>query len=114
MIPIEGGNSDAQYSTTHRDCHRRFHAETGIVFKTFYPRFVAETALFRNAPLLFQQVLAWFQKNITKGQVRSPCQQTAWRRRSATQGNHEGETLYRRKRRYVVTTPFPQIASYCE
>jgi len=55
-----------------RELHRRFHAETGIVFNTLYPGCVAETALFRNAPKLFQRVFPWFQKNITKGYVSQP------------------------------------------
>ena len=52
-----------------RELHRRFHAEIGIVFNTLYPGCVAETALFRNAPKLFQRIFPWFQKNITKGYV---------------------------------------------
>ncbi len=55
-----------------REFHRRYHANTGVVFNTLYPRCVAETALFRNAPKLFQQVFPWFQKNITKGYVSQP------------------------------------------
>jgi len=55
-----------------RELHRRFHAETGIVFNTLYPGCVAETALFRNAPKLFQRIFPWFQKNITKGYVSQP------------------------------------------
>jgi protochlorophyllide reductase len=55
-----------------RELHRRFHAETGIVFNTLYPGCVADTALFRNAPKLFQRIFPWFQKNITKGYVSQP------------------------------------------
>jgi len=55
-----------------RELHRRFHAETGIAFSTLYPGCVAETALFRNAPKLFQRIFPWFQKNITKGYVSQP------------------------------------------
>jgi protochlorophyllide reductase len=55
-----------------RELHRRFHADTGIVFNTLYPGCVAETALFRNAPKLFQRIFPWFQKNITKGYVSQP------------------------------------------
>ncbi len=55
-----------------RELHRRFHAETGVVFNTLYPGCVAETALFRNAPKLFQRIFPWFQKNITKGYVSQP------------------------------------------
>lgn len=55
-----------------RELHRRFHAETGIVFNTLYPGCVAETALFRNAPKLFQRIFPWFQKNIIKGYVSQP------------------------------------------
>ncbi len=52
-----------------REFHRRYHAHTGIVFNTLYPGCVADTALFRHAPKLFQQIFPWFQKNITKGYV---------------------------------------------
>ena len=52
-----------------REFHRRHHASTGLVFSTLYPGCVADTALFRNAPKLFQQVFPWFQKNITGGYV---------------------------------------------
>jgi protochlorophyllide reductase len=52
-----------------REFHRRSHASTGVVFNTLYPGCVADTALFRDAPKLFQQVFPWFQKNITKGYV---------------------------------------------
>jgi protochlorophyllide reductase len=52
-----------------REFHRRYHANTGVVFNTLYPGCVAETALFRDAPKLFQQIFPWFQKNITKGYV---------------------------------------------
>ena len=52
-----------------REFHRRYHASTGIVFNTLYPGCVAETALFRNTPKLFQTIFPWFQKNITKGYV---------------------------------------------
>jgi protochlorophyllide reductase len=45
-----------------RELHRRYHAQTGIIFNTLYPGCVAETALSRNAPRLFQQ-------NTTKGYV---------------------------------------------
>jgi protochlorophyllide reductase len=39
------------------------------VFSTLYPGCVADTALFRHAPRLFQQIFPWFQKNVTKGYV---------------------------------------------
>jgi len=52
-----------------REFHRRYHASTGVVFNTLYPGCVADTALFRDAPKLFQQVFPWFQKNITGGYV---------------------------------------------
>jgi protochlorophyllide reductase len=42
------------------------------VFNTLYPGCVAETALFRDAPKLFQKIFPWFQKNITKGYVSQP------------------------------------------
>jgi protochlorophyllide reductase len=52
-----------------RELHRRYHADTGIVFNTLYPGCVADTALFRDTPGLFQTIFPWFQKNITKGYV---------------------------------------------
>jgi len=52
-----------------RELHRRYHAETGIVFSTLYPGCVADTALFRHTPRAFQRIFPWFQKNITKGYV---------------------------------------------
>jgi protochlorophyllide reductase len=52
-----------------RELHRRYHAETGIVFNTLYPGCVADTALFRDTPKAFQRIFPWFQKNITKGYV---------------------------------------------
>ena len=52
-----------------RELHRRFHASTGIIFNTLYPGCVADSALFRDTPELFQSVFPWFQKNITKGYV---------------------------------------------
>lgn len=55
-----------------RELHRRFHAETGVVFATLYPGCVAETPLFRHAPPLFRAIFPWFQKNITKGYVSMP------------------------------------------
>jgi len=55
-----------------REWHRRYHAQTGIIFNTLYPGCVAETALFRHAPRLFQKIFPWFQKNITKGYVSQP------------------------------------------
>jgi len=55
-----------------REFHRRYHERTGVVFNTLYPGCVADTALFRNAPKLFQRVFPWFQKTITKGYVSQP------------------------------------------
>ena len=52
-----------------REFHRRFYASRGIVFNTLYPGCVADTALFRECPPLFQKIFPWFQKNITKGYV---------------------------------------------
>ena len=52
-----------------RELHRRYHEPTGIVFSTLYPGCVADTALFRATPPLFQRVFPWFQKNITGGYV---------------------------------------------
>ncbi|MDX2191846.1 MAG: protochlorophyllide reductase [Gemmatimonadales bacterium] len=54
---------------TSRELHRRYHAATGIVCNTLYPGCVADTALFRETPRLFQVVFPWFQKHITKGYV---------------------------------------------
>ena len=55
-----------------RELHRRFHADTGIVFNTLYPGCVADTPLFRHAPPAFRTIFPWFQKNITKGYVSQP------------------------------------------
>ena len=52
-----------------RELHRREHASSGIVCNSLYPGCVADSALFRDAPRLFQRVFPWFQKNITKGYV---------------------------------------------
>jgi protochlorophyllide reductase len=52
-----------------REFHRRYHARTGVVFNTLYPGCVADTALFRDTPKLFQKIFPWFQKNITQGYV---------------------------------------------
>jgi protochlorophyllide reductase len=52
-----------------RELHRRHHESTGIIFNTLYPGCVADTALFRDTPRLFQTIFPWFQKNITKGYV---------------------------------------------
>jgi protochlorophyllide reductase len=52
-----------------RELQKRYHASTGVIFNTLYPGCVAETALFRDTPPLFQQIFPWFQKNITKGYV---------------------------------------------
>lgn len=54
---------------TSRELHRRYHDHTGIVFNTLYPGCVADTALFRATPPLFQKFFPWFQKNITGGYV---------------------------------------------
>jgi protochlorophyllide reductase len=55
-----------------RELHSQFHDSTGIAFSTLYPGCVAETPLFRNAPVVFQKIFPWFQKNITKGYVSQP------------------------------------------
>lgn len=52
-----------------RELHRRYHDSTGIIFNTLYPGCVADTALFRDTPRVFQTVFPWFQKNITGGYV---------------------------------------------
>ena len=54
---------------TMRELHRRYHDSTKIVFSSFYPGCVAETALFRNHYSLFQTIFPLFQKNITGGYV---------------------------------------------
>lgn len=51
------------------ELHRRYHDETGIIFNALYPGCVAESALFRDAPKLFQTIFPFFQKNITGGYV---------------------------------------------
>jgi protochlorophyllide reductase len=55
-----------------REFHRRYHDSRGVVFNTLYPGCVADTALFRYAPKVFQKAFPWFQKNITKGYVSQP------------------------------------------
>ena len=52
-----------------RELQKRYHASSGVIFSTLYPGCVAETALFRDTPPLFQKIFPWFQKNITKGYV---------------------------------------------
>ena len=52
-----------------RELQKRYHASTGVIFTTLYPGCVAQTALFRDTPPLFQKIFPWFQKNITKGYV---------------------------------------------
>lgn len=52
-----------------RELHRRYHEETGVVFSTVYPGCVADTALFRDTPALFQRLFPLFQRHITKGYV---------------------------------------------
>jgi protochlorophyllide reductase len=52
-----------------RELHRRYHNSTGIVFNTLYPGCVADSALFRDTPALFQTLFPLFQKYITKGYV---------------------------------------------
>lgn len=54
---------------TMRQLHHKFHQETGITFSSLYPGCIAETNLFREAPLLFRTLFPWFQKNVTKGYV---------------------------------------------
>ena len=54
---------------TSRELHRRYHDETGVVFATVYPGCVADTALFRDTPPLFQRLFPVFQKYVTKGYV---------------------------------------------
>jgi protochlorophyllide reductase len=52
-----------------KEMHRRWHAETGIVFNTLYPGCVADTPLFRNTPRAFRVIFPWFQQHVTKGYV---------------------------------------------
>ena len=54
---------------TSRELHSRYHEETGVVFSTVYPGCVADTALFRDTPPLFQRLFPLFQKYVTKGYV---------------------------------------------
>ncbi|MEM9840066.1 MAG: protochlorophyllide reductase, partial [Pseudomonadota bacterium] len=54
---------------TSRALHQRYHGSSGIVFSSLYPGCVADTALFRATPPLFQKIFPWFQRNITKGYV---------------------------------------------
>ena len=54
---------------TMRELHRRYHESTGIIFSSFYPGCVADTALFRNHYSLFRTLFPKFQKNITGGYV---------------------------------------------
>ena len=54
---------------TSRELHGRYHEETGVVFSTVYPGCVADTALFRDTPHLFQRLFPLFQKYVTKGYV---------------------------------------------
>lgn len=54
---------------TMREMHRRFHAETGIIFNALYPGCVATTALFRNHYGLFRYIFPRFQRYITGGYV---------------------------------------------
>jgi len=54
---------------TMKELHRRYHDSTGIIFNSFYPGCVAETALFRNHYSLFKKIFPVFQKNITGGYV---------------------------------------------
>jgi protochlorophyllide reductase len=51
------------------EMHRRYNADTGIIFNALYPGCVAESDLFREAPKLFQVIFPLFQKNITGGYV---------------------------------------------
>jgi protochlorophyllide reductase len=52
-----------------RELQKRYFSSTGVIFNTLYPGCVAQTALFRDTPPLFQKIFPWFQKNITKGYV---------------------------------------------
>ncbi|MBE9222459.1 protochlorophyllide reductase [Cyanobacterium stanieri LEGE 03274] len=54
---------------TMKELHRRYHDSTGIIFNSFYPGCVAETALFRNHYSLFKKIFPVFQKNVTGGYV---------------------------------------------
>jgi protochlorophyllide reductase len=52
-----------------REMHRRYHADTCIIFNTLYPGCIAESRSLRDAPKRFQMIFPWFQKNMTKGYV---------------------------------------------
>jgi len=54
------------------ELHRRFHAQTGVVFSSLYPGCVADSPLFRHSFKAFQRVFPWFQKNVTGGYVSQP------------------------------------------
>lgn len=54
---------------TSRELHRRYHEDSGVVFSTIYPGCVADTALFRDTPALFQRLFPLFQRHVTKGYV---------------------------------------------
>jgi len=56
---------------TMREFHRRYAAETGVVFSSLYPGCIADTQLFRNHFELFRQIFPKFQKYVTKGEFRS-------------------------------------------
>ena len=50
-----------------RKLHKRYHADTGIVFNTLYPGCVADTALFRDTPALFRTILPWLPEEHHEG-----------------------------------------------
>ena len=65
-----------------QEFHWRYHASTSVVFNTHYPGCVADEALFRDAPKLFQQIFSWFQKNTPGATSRRSWRVTVWPRSS--------------------------------
>ena len=63
-----------------RELHRRFHAETGIVFATLYPGCVADTPLFRHAPAAFQTIFRGFRRISRRAMCHSRWPGSGWRR----------------------------------
>ena len=47
---------------TMRELHRRYHADTGIVFSSLYPGCIATTGLFREHYAAFRTIFPPFQK----------------------------------------------------
>jgi len=67
-----------------REFHRRYHASTGAVFNTLYPGCVADTALFRDTPQLFQTISRGSRRTSPKAMSRNNSPVSGWRRSSST------------------------------